>query len=215
MPPLICFFCRASASARTTTTTSTDAGGGGGEENGEKQEEQEEDEPEGEVKLCQHCQNVAVCSSNDGYHGRIHRPEGLGQCLPIRVEQSPEVGRYLVATRDINPGEIVILDKAVLVAPDAPVCLGCLKSVRIQETTFCSRCQFPVCNADCEKRPIHAENECKVFSEAQLTLLNIPTAPQFIYHCIGILRTLLAGRRSKRDRKVINELMAHTEERYD
>lgn len=172
---------------------------------------EEEEEGSKEVQLCQHCQKVAVCSSED--HAGIHRPQGLGQCLPIRVEQSPEVGRFLVAARDIDPGEIVILDKSILVAPDAPVCLGCLKSVRIQETAFCSTCRFPVCDAECEKRPFHAENECRVFSEAGLTILNIPTAPQFIYHCIGILRTLLAQRRSEKVRKSIQALMSHTEER--
>lgn len=167
-----------------------------------------------EVQLCQHCQKVGICSSSgDEDHAKVHRPEGLGQCLPIRVEKSSEVGRYLVATRDINPGEIVILDKSILVAPDAPACLGCLKNIKIQEAAFCSKCQFPVCDSECEERKIHADNECKVFSEAGITILTIPTAPQFIYHCIGILRTLLAQRRSELDRKVINELMSHTEER--
>ena len=36
----------------------------------------------------------------------------------FRVSENAEVGRFMVATRDIEPGEIVLLDKAVVVAPD-------------------------------------------------------------------------------------------------
>ena len=34
-------------------------------------------------------------------HLKLHRPENL--CFPFRVEQKEGVGRYLVATRDIQP----------------------------------------------------------------------------------------------------------------
>ena len=36
----------------------------------------------------------------------------------FRVSENAEVGRFMVATRDIEPGEIVLLDRAVVVAPD-------------------------------------------------------------------------------------------------
>ena len=35
-----------------------------------------------------------------------------------RVSENADVGRFMVATRDIEPGEIVLLDRAVVVAPE-------------------------------------------------------------------------------------------------
>ena len=53
------------------------------------------------VAPCEHCEGVvAVCS--DLRHQKIHRPDGLGACLPIKVDQNDNVGRFLVATRDIK-----------------------------------------------------------------------------------------------------------------
>ena len=41
-------------------------------------------------------------------HLKLHRPEKL--CFPFKVEQKDGVGRYLVATRDIQPmGEIDLM----------------------------------------------------------------------------------------------------------
>ncbi|ODM98666.1 Protein msta, isoform A [Orchesella cincta] len=74
------------------------------------------------------------------------------------------MGRYVVASRDIPAGTIVMDEEALVIGPKQdtlPICLGCHKSV--DGTYFCSHCYFPLCNEDCEKNPIHADNECLIF----------------------------------------------------
>ena len=49
---------------------------------------------------------------------------------------------------------------------------------------------------------------------AGISLLTAPAAPQFIYHCIGILRVIKAKARDPDGiGKVIGRMMTHTEER--
>ena len=48
--------------------------------------------------------------------------------LPYKIEQSPEVGRFLEATRDIQKGEVLWTEAPLVVGPVAvtpPVCLQC------------------------------------------------------------------------------------------
>ena len=47
--------------------------------------------------VCSNCQLVAYCSPE---HLKVHRPEKI--CFPFVVQTSPNVGRYMVATRDIK-----------------------------------------------------------------------------------------------------------------
>ena len=47
--------------------------------------------------VCPNCQLVAYCSPE---HLKIHRPEKI--CFPFFVQATPNVGRYMIATRDIK-----------------------------------------------------------------------------------------------------------------
>ena len=50
----------------------------------------------------------------------------------MQAESSPELGRYLVATRDIKAGEKVFTDAPLVVGPcpiTPPVCLKCYAMV--------------------------------------------------------------------------------------
>ena len=73
-------------------------------------------------------------------HLKIHRP---GQyCLPFRVAYSDTVGRYLVASRDIKPLELVLWDTAAALGPCAdsvPVCLEC--GDKVDGSYQCPKCQ--------------------------------------------------------------------------
>ena len=47
-----------------------------------------------------------------------------------QVCSSPELGRFLVATRDLKPGEMIISETPLVIGPQAvtiPVCLACYK----------------------------------------------------------------------------------------
>merc|ERR1712241_1498638 len=99
---------------------------------------------------CSGCFSVAYCKTD---------------CQkPFAVKESKKVGRYMVATRDLKAGEIILREKAAVVGPSLEqskaVCLGC--SASLQKTWhLCQVCQGPLCSKQCEKRPLHVE-ECKV-----------------------------------------------------
>jgi len=50
--------------------------------------------------------------------------------LAFEVKHRPEVGRYLVASRDIQPLEVILEDDPAVFGPNnntGPVCLACLR----------------------------------------------------------------------------------------
>jgi hypothetical protein len=52
---------------------------------------------------------------------------GDSSCYPYGVEEREGVGRILVATRDISPGDIIFREKELVVGPSKgtePVCIG-------------------------------------------------------------------------------------------
>ena len=54
------------------------------------------------TKYCQFCKLSFHCSDE---HGSTHRPDNV--CFPIRIEHSPQVGNYVVASRDIESAGMV------------------------------------------------------------------------------------------------------------
>ena len=63
---------------------------------------------------CSACQKVAYCSTN---HQKSHwKSKHRSQCCPFKIvknPQKPELGRFVVATRDIAPGEIIMEEPPV------------------------------------------------------------------------------------------------------
>ena len=54
--------------------------------------------------------------------------------LPYKIESSEKFGRYFVATRDIKPLELILLDEPGVVGPATktkPVCIVCLNPAKI------------------------------------------------------------------------------------
>ncbi|XP_034245151.1 SET domain-containing protein SmydA-8-like [Thrips palmi] len=137
--------------------------------------------------------------------------------LPIDVLTNDKYGRYAVANKDLAAGEEVINELPVVVGPKLdtyPLCLGCLAPV--DASALCSACGWPVCDAQCEKLPMHADSECKVFQACGVKF-TVPTeamgtSPQ--YECLTPLRLLLAKDKDPTlwDNEV-KVLMTHAEKR--
>ena len=100
---------------------------------------------------CSSCKKVNYCSrEHQKKHWKIHKPD----CFPGIIEYSPTLGRYLVASRDIEQGEIILREKPLVSGPLGkeecfPVCLTCFKHVATNNQ--CSSCKWPVCGPHCEK----------------------------------------------------------------
>ncbi|XP_052132118.1 SET domain-containing protein SmydA-8-like, partial [Frankliniella occidentalis] len=134
------------------------------------------------------------------------------------VLSNDKYGRYAVASKDLPAGEVLVSELPFAVGPKLdtyPLCLGCLAPV--DASALCSACGWPVCDADCEKLALHADNECAVFKAAGVRFA-VPaepgagTCPQ--YECITPLRVLLAKEKDPaRWDKEVKLLMTHSDKR--
>ncbi|XP_047475603.1 LOW QUALITY PROTEIN: SET domain-containing protein SmydA-8-like [Penaeus chinensis] len=86
------------------------------------------------------------------------RGEGA-MALPVRIAASDVLGRHLVATRNITPGEVVIVEPPLLLALRAkspPYCSTCFRRAR---DYTCPRCGFFLCGEGCLTKR-HKEECC-------------------------------------------------------
>ena len=63
------------------------------------------------ASLCQYCSLSIACSAH--YH--LHRNHEM--CYPISIANKPSIGRCLVTTRAIQPGEIILQDYSAASGP--------------------------------------------------------------------------------------------------
>ncbi|XP_033608644.1 SET domain-containing protein SmydA-8 isoform X3 [Cryptotermes secundus] len=163
--------------------------------------------------LCSQCENVAYCGLE---HQRSHWPEHKSLCSPYSIERTDTLGRYLVATRDIKPGEVILKEKPLVVGPRVdsfPICLACYRPLPIYQESRCSRCLVaPVCGVHCERQGAHSEPECILLREA---VKEYPTLLSDQSQIVLPLRCLLKLRNSPTDSKWTSflELESHEEKR--
>ena len=87
----------------------------------------------------------------------------------FKIVSRPDVGRCLVATRDILPTELIMLEDPAALGPcqnTAPRCLTCLMAladVPEEDIVYCEKCNFPFCSVKCSTSKLHINNECSVF----------------------------------------------------
>ncbi|XP_063228128.1 SET domain-containing protein SmydA-8 isoform X2 [Bacillus rossius redtenbacheri] len=79
--------------------------------------------------------------------------------------------RYLVASRDLRPGELIISEDPLVVGPCydcQPLCVGCYRRLDLAAQDFrCERCGWPLCAADCPGRGAehgHSGRECEALA---------------------------------------------------
>ena len=65
------------------------------------------------LTVCPTCGLVLTCSLHHHLH---YNP--AGGCYSFRMEEKEEVGRYLVATRRIRPGEVIYRDRPAVIGPN-------------------------------------------------------------------------------------------------
>lgn len=89
-------------------------------------------------------------------HFLIHRPESY--CYPFIVKTSSKVGRYVVASRDIAPCEVILRENPAVVGPytpTTPLCLTCFRTVDM--TYLCPDCNLPMCDSLCAQSQTHKQ----------------------------------------------------------
>lgn len=138
--------------------------------------------------VCGGCWQVGFCARDHQLTGWVkHRPK----CRPWRVQATPELGRFMVATRDVAPGELLLSDPPLLMGPKMltePVCLGCYRPANGDYR--CGECGFPLCGAECEGTDDH-QAECKAVKESGIPVkVSIFGEINSMYECITPVRIL-------------------------
>jgi len=157
---------------------------------------------------CPHCP-AFTCPA----HYSTHRTAQA--CRPFAVRYREEVGRYVVATRDIKAMEIILEEQkpAVLgpVYESRPVCLECLGPV--DGSVTCIECALPLCGVECQGGPNHRP-ECKIFSglEEKVKVEDL-SAPVPLYGCITGIRLLSLKEEDEEMWGRLGMLMDHDQER--
>lgn len=132
--------------------------------------------------------------------------------------------RYVVAAKELRPGDEMLVEWPVAVGPKASspvVCLGCYCPWPCDDSdgAVCEACGWPVCGSQCADQPVHKDWECAVFAAARVRFnaeaeseVSGTASPQF--ECITPLRMLLAKeKQAARWEREVAEMEAHTEER--
>lgn len=94
----------------------------------------------------------------------------------IEIKENPELGRYVIAKRDIKSGEILFEEEPFVIGPKPNItciCLGCYcpidgcKNNNNEEDnnySRCTKCTWPLCKKCTENNAKDHQNECKLFS---------------------------------------------------
>jgi len=162
---------------------------------------------------CTGCHITFYCSRE---HQKQHWKKHKSACCAYKVCVSSEIGRYLVATRDLKPGEMIVSETPLVMGPQAvtiPLCLVCYKPSDGKYS--CPKCGWPMCNAVCAKSPSH-EAECNLTASRGNPLQMPPNCynkPYPIYEVVTILRSLYLKQSSPAKWKKLRELQSHEEAR--
>lgn len=109
-----------------------------------------------------------------------------------------EKGRILVASTDIEAGEVVLEDNCIVAAPDGvPVCLKCLGSLPLDNVYVsyeCAECHWPVCSETCVNSVSEDHlPECEILSKSKITPQTCGSVKLW-YSIVPLLRMLILKR---------------------
>ena len=100
-----------------------------------------------QTQICPKCEKFAYCCDQDL---AFHLGPNKDACLPYKIHQSEELGKYMTAIRNIKPFETVIYDEALASGPsdfNDPCCLICLEALDNVDTV-CEHCNIPWCGSE-------------------------------------------------------------------
>jgi len=133
---------------------------------------------------CGGCGNVSYCSAACQ---KKSWPGHKTQCSPTKTLSTPDLGNYLVAGRDLNPGDLLLDEDVTVLGPHdtcdsdgTSVCPGCYFPCH---GYTCSKCHVPLCGPSCEEDSSPHKAECetiKRYRAGDKDILEHITALRFI-----------------------------------
>lgn len=151
-----------------------------------------------------------VSAEGDGLPSylRSTEPEPGPPCY--KVVRSADRGRYVVATRFIPAGSVILSEEPIMLCPGDPekpghlTCLGCCTVVR--DAVACSGCGGPLCGAPCETSPYHLP-ECEAMQGLGKRFTVRLRANE--YELLAFLRVLLLNGHDASARRRLEGLESH------
>lgn len=153
---------------------------------------------------CAGCKDQFYCNAN---HQRDDWPKHKTYCRPWRIEENNELGKYLVAARDLNIGDLIVTEAPIVWGPDIHsgkrVCVGCGDP---NVVVRCPGCCWYACKVTCDG--LIDENrhgiECKILEKIKI----IPRCDILLP-----LRMILLYKRSQKRWENLINLQSHENER--
>lgn len=98
---------------------------------------------------CGGCKQQFYCNKD---HQREDWPRHRPACKVWEIHENPDLGRHLLASRDLSPGDLIVSESPLVWGPalhtDQRVCVGCGKQC-LSTSTRCNICLWPACMPDC------------------------------------------------------------------
>ncbi|ALC45151.1 CG18136, partial [Drosophila busckii] len=174
-------------------------------------------------QLCTACRSVVYCSRE---HQKEHWKRGHKlECKCYEVASNVQLGRHLIATRDIKMGEQILKEAPLVFGPKVaatPLCLGCHRNLLAPEHPAkdfykCSGCSWPMCCKECEQSPYHVD-ECRLIAasnfECKISYNAVePERKESAYCVILLLRCLQLKSSNPAGFAQMNQLQDHLQER--
>ncbi|XP_034248694.1 uncharacterized protein LOC117649764 isoform X2 [Thrips palmi] len=122
------------------------------------------------ARPCSRCRVDFYCGKE---HQTLDWPRHRKGCGVLAVESNEALGRFVVATRAIPAGtilmrEVPLVAYPVVLLPHA-ACTGCFARLPLGPLQGCQRCGFPVCGEACSLKEVHLP-ECSAFQRAGFKL---------------------------------------------
>ncbi|KAJ4438512.1 hypothetical protein ANN_14457, partial [Periplaneta americana] len=125
--------------------------------------------------------------------------------------------RYLVASRDLKAGELIMVVDPIVVGPPQgcqPLCLGCYKKLDVDENLYrCEACGWPQCGRSCPgrgKQYGHSIAECRLYEGLKPKLIQTKDlAP--LYLTVVPVRCLLLQEQDPEKWRALLTMEAHND----
>ncbi|XP_071549532.1 SET domain-containing protein SmydA-8-like isoform X1 [Panulirus ornatus] len=164
-------------------------------------------------QACAGCGVVHYCGKE---HQRQHWPKHRAECRPYKAVSSPHAGKFLVASRKLPAGQILMEDAPLVVGPKANsslVCLGCHAAITQNDFHPCPECWWPLCSSQCASSPLHLP-ECSILAQDTKHIAPpkvLEETPR--YDIILLLRCLLLRSLNPSGWETLLDMAHHSQER--
>lgn len=123
---------------------------------------------------CGNCKTQFYCTKE---HQKEDWTRHKTSCRSWEVKENQELGRYLIAARDLEVGDLVIHEPPLVWGP-APhsverVCVGCGNQ---EAHNRCPRCSWPACHPNCQGLLDHDRHgtECSILVKTRILPRCVP-----------------------------------------